>query len=120
MKQTQFKLRAIILFLVVLLLLLGSYTQKKYDENLSLKSSLQLLETSFEQQLQKNQQQFDSLQQHIRHQNQLQLKLKDSLAGLETLRIHLNHRSNENKAAIARIHDVDSLYNVVARHYLQQ
>ena len=119
MIPTQFQLRTVILFLVALLLL-GSYTQKKYDENLSLKSSLQLLETSFEQQLQKNQQQFDSLQQHIRHQNQLQLQLKDSLAGLETLRIHLNHRSNENKAAIARIHDVDSLYNVVARHYLQQ
>ena len=119
MNQSRFELRAIILFLVVLLLLLGCYTQKKHDENRSLRSSLQLLETSFGQQLQKNQQQFDSLQQHIRHQNQLQLQLKDSLAGLETLRIHLNHNFDENKTAIARIHDVDSLYNVVARYYLQ-
>ena len=113
MNQTQFELRAVILFLVVILLLLGNYTQKKYDENSILRSSL-------EQEKQKNELQLDSLQQLINNQDRMHLQLLDTLANLESRRTHLNTRSNENKAAIAGIRDVDSLRNAVARHYLQQ
>ena len=62
MKQNQFELRAVILFLVVILLLLGNYTQKKYDEN-------SILESSLEQEKQKNELQLDSLQQLINNQD---------------------------------------------------
>ena len=113
MKQTQFELRAVLFFLVVILLLLGNYARTKYDENSILRSSL-------EQEKQKNELQLDSLQQLINDQDQVHLHLLDSLEGLGRRRLQLNNKSNENKAAIARIHDVDSLYNVVARHYLQQ
>ena len=62
MKQTQFELRAVLFFLVIILLLLGSYTQKKYDEN-------SILESSLEQEKQKNELQLDSLQQLINNQD---------------------------------------------------
>ena len=62
MKQTHFELRAVILFLVVLLLVLGNYTGKKSDENSILRSSL-------EQEKQKNELQLDSLQQLINNQD---------------------------------------------------
>ena len=112
MKQTQFELRAVILFLVVILLLLGNYARKKYDENSILRSSL-------EQEKQKNELQLDSLQQLINDQDQVHLHLLDSLEGLGRRRLQLNNKSNENKAAIAGIRDVDSLRNAIARHYLQ-
>ena len=113
MKQTHFELRAVILFLVVLLLVLGNYTRKKSDENSILRSSL-------EQEKQKNELQLDSLQELIHVQDRMQLQLKDSMAGLERRRVHINTKSNENKTAIIRINDIDSLRNAVARHYLQQ
>ena len=119
MNQRLFELRAALIFLVTLLLLLGSYTQEKYDENRALKSSLKIFETSLEQERQKNLLQLDSLEQIILRQDQLHLQLRDSLATLHSHRTHLNTKSDENKAAITRIHDVDSLYHLVARHYHQ-
>ena len=119
MIPTQFQLRTVILFLVVLLLLLGSYTQKKYDENRALKSSFKIFETSMDQERQMIELQLDSLEQIILRQDQLHLQLRDSLATLHSHRTHLNTKSDENKAAITRIHDVDSLYHLVARHYHQ-
>jgi len=112
-----FELRVVILALVVLLFFLGRYTQQKYEENTSLKTSLELLESSIEQQKQKNQQRFDSLQQHIQQQEQFQLQLKDSLVLLGQQRLHLKTLSDENKAAIHRIRDVDSLRAVVTKRY---
>ena len=117
MHTRNFELRIVILFLAVVLYLLGSYTQKKVDDNKTLKSSLQLLEFSLEQQKSRNQQQLDSLQQRILHQDHLQLQLKDSLRLLRDQRQHLKRRSHENKAAILRLRDADSLYQLVARHY---
>ena len=119
MNQRLFELRAALIFLVALLLLLGSYTQKKYDENRALKSSFKIFETSMDQERQKIELQLDSLEQIILRQEQEHLQLLDSLASLESHRTHLNTKSDENKAAITRIHDVDSLYHVVARHYRQ-
>ena len=113
MKQTHFELRAVIFFLVVLLLVLGNYNRKKSDENSILRSSL-------EQEKQKNELQLDSLQELIHVQDRMQLQLRDSMAGLELRRVHINTRSNENKTAIIRINDIDSLRNAVARHYLRQ
>src|SRR5690606_10984970 len=112
-----FELRVVILALVVLLFFLGRYTQQKYDENTSLKSSLELLESTIENRKQKNQQRFDSLQQHIQQQELFQLQLKDSLVLLGQQRLHLKTLSDENKAAIHRIRDVDSLRAVVTKRY---
>jgi len=116
-QQRNFELRMIIGVIAMLLLLLGGYTQKKADENASLRSTLQQLETSFSQQLEKNRQRYDSLQQHLELQDALHRQLKDSLARFEVHRTHLKKRSNENKAAIARLRDADSLRELVARHY---
>ena len=116
-KQRNFELRMIVSVIGLLLLLLGSYTQKTQDENAVLKSSLQQLETSMLEQQQSLQQRFDSLQQHIAAQESLHLQLKDSLTNLQDKRHHLKTRSDENKAVIARLRDADSLRDAVARHY---
>src|SRR5690606_4642987 len=116
-KQRNFELRMIVGVIGALLLLLGSYTQKTQNENSSLKSTLQQLESANLQQQEKNRQHYDSLEQLLRQQEVLQLQLKDSLASLQLKRHHLKTRSDENKAAIARFRDADSLRDAVARHY---
>ena len=116
-KQRNFELRMIVGVIGALLLLLGSYTQKTQNENSSLKSTLQQLESANLQQQEKNRQHYDSLEQLLRQQEVLQLQLKDSLTSLQLKRHHLKTRSDENKAVIARLRDADSLRNAVARHY---
>ena len=116
-KQRNLELRIIIGVIGLLLLLLGSYTQKTQNENSSLKSTLQQLESANLQQQEKNRQHYDSLEQLLRQQEVLQLQLKDSLTSLQLKRHHLKTRSDENKAVIARLRDADSLRDAVARHY---
>jgi len=116
-KQRNFELRMIVGVIGALLLLLGSYTQKTQNENSSLKSTLQQLESANLQQQEKNRQHYDSLEQLLRQQEVLQLQLKDSLTSLQLKRHHLKTRSDENKAVIARLRDADSLRDAVARHY---
>ena len=109
---------SIYLFLsIILLFVLITITHRQDVENRSLKQDLQLLERSLDQSRERDLYRIDSLQSLVEAQGRRNQALKDSLHLLEHQKKHLNKRSNENKAAIVRIADVDSLYREVARHY---
>ena len=115
--QRIFELKAALFFLVLLLFVLGTYSDRKIRENRVLKQGLELLKENSEDTRQQNLARFDSLQGIIREREQAQQQLKDSLLLLEGKRNSINKRSDEKKAAISRIADVDSLYREVAGHY---
>ena len=112
-----FELKAALLFLVLLLFLLGTYSERKIRENESLKQGLRLLEADLKKVRRQHLLRIDSLQEHVEVQQQRNRQLKDSLHLLQHKRKHLTQRSDENKAAILRLRDVDSLRDLVAGHY---
>lgn len=112
-----FELKAALFFLLLLLLVLGTYSNRKIRENRTLKQEVQLLEADVEKTRQQNLLRLDSLQGLIQLREEAHRHLKDSLLLLERERTLNTRRSNEKKAAISRIADVDSLYGEVARHY---
>lgn len=76
----------------------------------SLKKQLEYLENNIESAKQKNLQKLDSLQEIIVHQEHLNDDLKKTLSDYQQEKQINDHTSNENKAAIYRIHSTDSLY----------
>lgn len=115
--QRIFELKAVLFFLLLLLLVLGAYSDRKIRENKSLKQEMEHMEKDIEAIRQQNLLKIDSLQVVILAREQIHRQLKDSLALLEKQRNKIKKLSDENKAAINRIADVDSLYDEVARHY---
>ncbi|MGM0934614.1 MAG: hypothetical protein ACQEWD_14340 [Bacteroidota bacterium] len=83
----------------------------------SLKKQLEYLENNIESAKQKNLQKLDSLQEIIVHQEYLNNNLQKSLNDYQQEKQINDQISNENKAAIYRIHSADSLYREIARHY---
>ena len=90
--------------------------RQEYDKH-QLRKQLRLLEGTFQQQREKNLLQLDSLQEAVLFQQQVNLRLRDSIGLLGKKRKELKQRTDEEKAAIARIRDVDSLRDEVAEHY---
>ncbi len=89
---------------------------QEYDRQL-LRREIELLENSLEEQRGKNLLQLDSLQKCVYMQQQVNRELQDSLGVLQQKRKALIEHTNEKKAAIIRIRDVDSLRDVVSGNY---
>ena len=113
----EFELRCAILFVLLLLLLLGIYTDRKQQENKALKQGMTLLENHLEETRKENLLRFDSLQVLVEERETANRQLKDSLQLLEGERSRINKKAYEKKTAINRIADVDSLRAVVAGPY---
>ena len=107
----------VLVLLAALLLVLGSYSHKTVLENRSLRKNQLQLELHYRQEREKNQRQVDSLQHLITAREEHSSILKDSLLLLQNIRKLLIEKSDEKKAAIKRIRDLDSLYRVVAEQY---
>ena len=109
--KTDFLLFSVVAFVAAVVVLWQEKEKQQLEEQ------LQQLEITMEQRRKKNLQQLDSLQQSVEGQQKLNIQLQDSLNLFQLKREQLNSRTNENKAAIGRIRDIDSLRDVVARRY---
>ena len=109
--KTAFLLFSVVAFVAAVVFLWQEKEKQQLEEQ------LQQLEISMEQRRKKNLQELDSLQQSVEGQQKLNIQLQDSLNLFQLKREQLNSRTNENKAAIGRIRDIDSLRDVVARRY---
>ena len=106
--------------LLVLVLIVGIqayFLIRLQQENRSLMEVLKLQESSLEEERQKNRAVFDSLNVRIRLQDANNDQLKSELSSLQEAKAAIDIQTHENKAAILRVHAVDSLRNEVARHY---
>lgn len=64
-----------------------------------------------------NREKVETLEKEIHFQQDLQEQLRKELSALEINKSNINTTAHENKAALRRIRNVDSLYRAVARHY---
>lgn len=105
-----------VLFFLLMIILCFSLVQS-LQQNRSLKEQLEILETQIEANKQENLTKVDSLQKIIIKQDTRNSELKKEITEYRSARIINNRKSNEKKAAISRIHAVDSIYREISRHY---
>ena len=108
--------KAILLLCCLVAFLACFLLRQEYDKH-RLRRTLELLEGSLVQEREKNLLQLDSLQERVYFQQQVNRGLKDSLVILQQRKKELRLHTDEKKAAITRIRDVDSLRNAVAKSY---
>ena len=87
------------------------------ERNRDLRDSLELLESTLEEQLQENRRAFDSLQLETERAQQDHRLLEHSLVELEAEKTRISHESRKKKAAVGAIDRADSLYREIAGHY---